>query len=668
MRRKKRLAHASHGSTLEGLDLLVYILFSVFYMELILRFNTSEKFISIGLLYSLLFSLSLSAGVYLIATLFRDKARNFITSFALIALGLLFSSQLIYFKFFKTFYTVYSAGNGATVMEFMNDIITQVVRNIPWLIAIFLPAVAYAVFFRKKISSYRMTGVERALIAVLILIPHVLALGGIYIGDKEQNSAYDVYFKTNYPIASVDNLGLFTTMRLDLKRTIFGFDPAIDVPIVEVPAKENEPGPTGPTTPTPTEEPVKPVEYNVMDINFDELIAGAGSDTVKKMHQYFSTLEPTAKNDYTGMFEGYNLILITAEGFSKYAVDKDVTPTLYKMQTEGFNFTNFYNPIWGVSTSDGEYVATTSLIPKSGVWSYYKSGSIYMPFGMGNMMSQYGYSTRAYHNHTYTYYKRNISHPNMGYDYKGVGNGLDVRKTWPESDIEMMEKTVDDYINDEKFHTYYMTVSGHMMYTFDGNFIAAKNKSLVENLPYNSSGKAYMATQIELDRAMEYLLERLEEAGVADKTLIAISADHYPYGLEEKDLNNLAGHTVEKNFELYESSFILYAKGMKPETIDRPVSSLDIIPTINNLMGNEYDSRLLMGIDAFSDTPPLVIFSNRSFISDKGRYNSTTKVFTPNDGVTVEDDYRKNISALIDRKFTYSALILDTDYYAKVLK
>ncbi|MEL7657566.1 MAG: LTA synthase family protein, partial [Bacillota bacterium] len=407
MRRKKRFAHASHGSTLEGLDLLVYILISVFYMELILRFNTSEKFVAIGLVYSLLFSLSLSAGVYLIATLFKDKARNFITSFALIALGLLFSSQLIYFKFFKTFYTVYSAGNGATVMEFMSDIISQVVKNIPWLIAIFIPAIAYIAIFRRKIISYRMTGIERAVIASLVIIPHILALGGIYVGDKEQNSAYDVYFKTNYPIASVDNLGLFTTMRLDLKRTIFGFDPDIDIPIVEVPAKENEPGTTDPTTQTPTEEPAKPVEYNVMNIDFDKLIAGAGTDTVKKMHQYFSTLEPTAKNDYTGMFKGYNLILITAEGFSKYAVDKDVTPTLYKMKTEGFNFTNFYNPIWGVSTSDGEYVATTSLIPKSGVWSYYKSGSIYMPFGMGNMMSQYDYTTRAYHNHTYTYYKRN---------------------------------------------------------------------------------------------------------------------------------------------------------------------------------------------------------------------------------------------------------------------
>ena len=405
-----------------------------------------------------------------------------------------------------------------------------------------------------------------------------------------------------------------------------------------------------------------------MDIDFDSLIAKEGNNTVKNMHQYFSNLNPTEKNDRTGKYEGYNLILITAEGYSHYAVNKDVTPTLYKMQTEGINFTNFYNPIWGVSTSDGEYVATTSLIPKSGVWSYYKSGSNSMPFAMGNQLKELGYSTRAYHNHSYTYYKRNISHPNMGYDYKGVGNGLDVKKTWPESDIEMMDKTVDEYIKDDKFHTYYMTVSGHMRYTFDGNFIAAKNKYLVKDLPYNDAGKAYMATQIELDRAMEHLLKKLEEAGIADKTLIAISADHYPYGLEEADLNNLAGHTVEKNFELYKSSFILYTKGMKPEVIDRPVSSLDIIPTIDNLMGIKYDSRLLMGTDMFSEKDPLVIFSNRSFISSKGRYNAATKEFTPNPGVTVPEDYSKNMSAAIDRKFTYSALILDNDYYSKVLK
>ena len=178
---------------------------------------------------------------------------------------------------------------------------------------------------------------------------------------------------------------------------------------------------------------------------------------------------------------------------------------------------------------------------------------------------------------------------------------------------------------------------------------------------------AYMATQIELDKAMEYLLKRLEEAGVADKTLIAISADHYPYGLEKVDIDNLAGHEVESNFELYKSDFILYTESMTPETIDRPVSSLDIIPTISNLLGLNYDSRLLMGVDMFSDTDPLVIFNNRSFITDKGKYNAVTKQFIPNEGVTVDEGYRKAISEEIDRKFYYSAKILETDYYAKVL-
>ena len=55
------------------------------------------------------------------------------------------------------------------------------------------------------------------------------------------------------------------------------------------------------------------------------------------------------------MFEGCNLILITAESFSYLAIDPELTPTLYKLQTEGFNFTNFYTPYWDVSTSDGEY-------------------------------------------------------------------------------------------------------------------------------------------------------------------------------------------------------------------------------------------------------------------------------------------------------------------------
>ncbi|MFH5837382.1 LTA synthase family protein [Proteiniclasticum sp. C24MP] len=677
MIRRKRQRYKSY---LEGLNLLLFLFGAILFMELILRVNTEAIFFNAGLLYSVLFSGAASILIYLIAGFFKGSGRTAVISAALILLTLLFSSQLIYYKIFKTFYTVYSAGNGAQVLEFINDIFFAMGKNALWLVLLFLPLIVFAVLIKKgDQSNYASSWKERGMLTLTLVIFFGGALGGIHLGDKEVNSAYDMYYRNNYPVASVNQLGLMTSMRIDLQRTVFGFEPTLaPPPLVEVPEEpENPEEPEENPTETPGEEetPVEetPVVYeeNVMDIDYEAIINETASEDLKNMHIYYSTRKPTMQNEYTGRFEDYNLILITAEGYSHYAVDEEVTPTLYKMQNEGFNFTNFYNPIWGVSTSDGEYVATTGLIPKSGVWSMYKSGSISMPFTMGNQLRELGYKTMAYHNHTYDYYNRDISHPNLGYEYKGLGNGLDVRATWPESDLEMMELTTEEYMNDVPFHTYYMTVSGHMRYSFSGNFIASKNKELVQDLPYTEAGKAYMATQIELDRAMEHLLNKLEEAGVADKTLIAISADHYPYGLEMNEISDLAGHEVESNFELYKSSFILYAKGMEPEVIDRPVSSLDIIPTISNLMGLEYDSRLMMGIDMFSDSDPLIIFNNRSFITNKGKYNSVTKEFTLNEGVTMtdeeKDEYRRSISSEIERQFYYSAMIIDTDYYSIVV-
>src|SRR5699024_4763775 len=176
----------------------------------------------------------------------------------------------------------------------------------------------------------------------------------------------------------------------------------------------------------------------------------------------------------------------------------------------------------------------------------------------------------------------------------------------------------------------------------------------------------YIATHIELDRALEYILDQLEEKGIADRTLIAMSSDHYPYGLEDEAIEELVGHPVEENFELYKNEFILYTEGMEPKTIDKPASSLDILPTLSNLLGIEYDSRLMMGRDIFSDAPRLIPFLNRSFITDEGRYNSVTQEFKSTDGSDVSDDYISQKSSEIQAMFYYSAKILDEDYYRKV--
>ncbi|MGA8046438.1 MAG: sulfatase-like hydrolase/transferase [Dermatophilaceae bacterium] len=648
------------------LVLPTFLAASIIYLEVLLRTGTDAPFANDGLLYIVLFAVAVALLVHLLAGFFTGRGRTIIVGVFLGVLTVVFASQFIYYEFFTTFYTVFSAMHGGQAAEFASDVLVALRDNALWILLLALPLFLFLFLgLRTRFTAgrSRATWGERGIVAALVVAVVAVALAALDRGDREPAGAYDMYYRNSEPVASVNRLGLLTSMRLDVQRTVLGFEPELaPPPVLALPAQPSPPQPAE----TPGEEPVVH-EANVMDIDFERLIAEAGTDELRTMHQYFATREPTTQNEYTGMFEGYNLVFITAEGYSHYAVDKDLTPTLYEMTHEGFTFTDFYNPLWGVSTSDGEYVATTSLIPKSGVWSMYKSAANAMPFAMGNQLRRAGYSTVAYHNHTYDYYRRDLSHPNLGYDYTGVGNGLEIAQTWPASDLEMVDVTTADYVDTEPFHAYYMTVSGHMQYNFFGNFIAAKNQDLVADLPYSEAGRAYLATQIELDRALELLMGRLEEAGVADRTLIVMSADHYPYGLDKDEIDDLAGHEVDRSFELYKSNLIIYAKGMEPAVVDRPASSLDILPTISNLMGLEFDSRLLMGRDIFSDAEPVVIFANRSFLTDKGRYDSATREFTADDGAEVTQDYRKRISDEIDRQFYFSTKVLENDYYRTVV-
>lgn len=625
------------------------------FMELVFRLATSTTLFGKGVLVSLAMVSIYGVLTYFVTTLFAVRTNRFLTTLAMVFFWLMYTSQLIYNKIFQTYYTVYSMTRGAKAFTFWRDIVAYTARNIPWIILLTVPMVLYIGYFRKRIQLNRPAWKNRVGTLLAVVLIYFGSIGLLNLGSKDVQSPYDLYYKSSDIIVSVEQLGLLTTMRLDLQRTVTGWTPDLDLP-------DGEGKPPGGEAPPPPPA----IKFNTLDIDFERLAAEATNETLKEMHQYFGSVTPTQKNAYTGIYEGYNVIVLTAEGFSPYAVNKELTPTLYKMVHEGYQFKNFYTPVWGVSTSDGEYVANVGLIPKGGVWSFTESAKIQLPQVLGNQLKSLGYKTMAYHNHTYDYYNRHLSHPNLGYDYKGVGNGLNIKKTWPSSDLEMMQVTIDEYMDNQPFHAYYMTVSGHLRYTFVGNYISGKNKDLVANLNMSDEAKAYLACQIELDRALEFLLQSLRDRGIADKTLIALSSDHYPYGLTENTMSEFLGHPVETNFEMYKNHFILYVDGMEPVEVERPASSMDIIPTISNMLGLDYDSRLFMGRDIFAPGEPLIIFNNRSFITDKGRYNSKTKVFEPTPGVNVGEDYVKRVSGIINGRFYYSAKILETNYFSKV--
>ncbi len=658
----------------------VFCSVAIVYMELLLRIFTVSGFWSLGLLLTLLFSCTAGFFVYALATRFGWRGARITVGTVMVLLGILFSTQYIYYSVFNSYLIVYSltAGGTGQIMQggMLENTFDAILRGLPIILLFMLPAIFVFCPLYKRLVSHSKKSVKTTFLWLGIgAACHILALVIILFMpsfSSIQSGMFD-------PNRSVNSFGLLRTEVLDVKYNLLGVEQDVSVE-EEKPVEPTKPKPSTPSANEEQEEE-KPPQPNVLDIDFEALSQKEGDETLLLMNEYFSSRQPSYQNEYTGFYKGYNLITVVAEGFSPYAIDPELTPTLFKMQTEGFNFKNFYTPIWGVSTSDGEYTACTGLIPKSGVWSFYRSANNYMPFCLGNIFRANGIeNTFAYHNNTYTYYHRDLSHPNMGYTYKGMGNGVEkyVKNVWPQSDLEMIAGSVEDYINSgEQFHAYYMTVSGHLRYTRIGNSMSNKNWDKVKDLNCSDTLKAYYACNIELDLAMEKLLEELNEAGIADKTVISITPDHYPYGLEQDGdtyavWRELLGHEVETQFELYESCFLLYCQGTKDApTVDKHCYSVDILPTLLNLFGFEYDSRLLMGSDIMSTEQGLVIFSGGSFITDRGRYNSRSgsfEVFSGQEFVTEEEEkeYLKNLKAIVNNKFKMSTKILEKDYYGYV--
>ena len=700
-------SRSSSGSVWRNYGYYIFF-FSVFIMyELVLRISTVKQISSVGFLFSVMFNLILAYLIFFATTFVSKKARVIVNNTALSIAGAFYISQIIYHNVFGTYYNPESMSNAGQILQFWPTILASAWAKIIYILFCILPIPLYNLYIRKttiasvEMKLKRLPRIEaawqrrrrrnRLLTAVCLYIVMLLAFVPFAVNST---TSYAVFFGQNSYEDSIQRTGLLSTLHIDLLKVFLTEDASGSLVVMEDP-RDSLPGGTAsdqtgnggtsdetPDSGNPGEHtggsgqdeptPPAPIEYgyNVMDIDFESLIAGERENAIISLHEYFAYAKPTRQNQYTGMFEGYNLIMFTAESFSPYAIHPELTPTLYKLVHEGFYFTDFYTPEWGVSTSDGEYVACVGLLPKSNVWSFSRSSNNYLPFVMGNQLKSLGYQTVAYHNHTHTYYHRHQSHPNMGYIYKGVGNGLTLpRIRWPNSDLEMMEATIDEYINNEPFHAYYMTVSGHLEYNFGGNAMASRNRAAVADLPLSDACKAYLATQIELDKALEYLLERLNEAGIAERTAIVISSDHHPYGLPGDNgtdgISEFLGHTVDRNFEIYKNHLVIYAQGMEPVVVDKPASSLDIIPTISNLLGLTYDSRLLAGRDILCDEEGLVVFKNRSFISSSGRYINGGE-FVPNPGVEVDENYRRFMSNRIDNMFTISVRILDNDYYRKV--
>ena len=676
------------------------------YLELVLH-----VYMKMSLAYDPVYLVFGIAGGFFLSALtlpWRRRSNSLIAKILAVVLSLLFTAEMIAKTILQTYYgpSALKIAAGNKLSDYADVIVSTVLSKIPIILVFLLPALLLCVFGTRLLGFERLDIRFAGLVVAACAVFHIAGLGVIRLpwkGDMTPASLYKV--DTNID-DQVEQLGLLTMLRLDAKHMIFPVKNTMGgdfggIGTLTPPGGASSDGSGGPdSSQTADPQPVIDTSPNVMDVDLASLAENGKNEDIKWLAGYFNSVAPTKKNEYTGMFKGYNVIFLTLEGFSGYGIDKELTPTLYKLTHEGFVFNNFYTPLHFTSTSNGECQNLLGLYPKGNFpVTMTRTGELGTNcyFSLAQQLGREGYLVQGYHANK-DMYGRALSHPNLGYDWHqfsvGAGKttergklsefeGLELQSSgklqWPQRDKHMIEASVDNYINsDRPFHVYYLTISGHMPYS-GNNWAVRQYRDIVDALPYTENTRYYLATCIEVDRALETLIDKLEAAGKLDKTLIVAAPDHIPY-FDVATLEELAGQKFGSssdleylkegsiNFDVYKSSLIMWSASMEePVAVDKVVGQVDILPTLSNLLGLEYDSRMLAGTDALSDSEGLVVFSSRCWKSDRGFYNRYTGEFTPAEGVSMtEEEQESYVSAmkkLVSYKLDSTAMLVENDFY-----
>ncbi len=645
----------------EWMDSTLLLCFVSVYVEICLHICV-YKSVDFRIIYPILFGLAAGNICAFFCTMLPKIPGRTLTCILVGAQVIYAEVQLVYHAIFGNFMPINQAAMGGDVLtNFWSQILYGISQNILEILLLLVPLILLIVLLIRGKAPQRRVSWRQSLGSLGVLGALSLIIAGfLFVGRTETFSVYEILTNVNTSTdTSYKNVGMLATTEQELCYMLLGV------------GEEDSLITDGLLGRTRAGREFSTKEYNVEDIDFSALAATTDDEMLKSLDEFFATTLPTRKNDYTGMLKDYNLITICAESFSPWLISEELTPTLYKLSTTGIIFENYYGSYQSVTTN-GEYTFCMGLYPDMSRTktqsSFDVSSGNYLPYCLGNALKEKGYQTWAYHNYIGDFYNRNITHANMGYTFKAADSGLDIQIDWPSSDLEMMMASVDDYIESgQLFHAYYMTFSGHYQYNWE-NTMSAKNQADVEGLNYSEAVKAYLACNLELEYALQYLMERLEEAGIADKTCIVLTNDHYPYGLTEEEYNELAGQELDTVFEKYRNSFICYVPGLRENVyVDEYCSTADILPTLLNLFGVSYDSRLLQGTDVLSTGIHVAVLSDQSFITDTFRYDSATEMAYPHsEGEEISQELVDQYRLYISNKFALSTSILNNDYYAHV--
>lgn len=611
--------------TLGILD-IVYLFISIIGLEIFFRYNLGfETLFGSYFLYSISISLFFTSIMFL----FNRLGRTIYSVLLLLLLGFLFAAQSLHYDYFQT---VFSVTKISIIQEFF-QVSNEATSKIDFrLFLYFIPAIVALLIGLIRPIHYKLsTNIKLITFSTILVISifGILLIPNTYKENKVMSKNDKLLYETLYNnIKSIERFGFYSFTTRDLMLYFNG---------VDTNSKEN-----------------------------DQLLI----DMYMQDNAYKSQT-----NRYTGMFEGKNVILVLCESLSPVAISEELTPTLYKMQSEGINFTNHYAPVFQTATSDSEYISLTGMLPSilDGPISYDFADNSF-PMALPWKFKELGYSANSFHSFKKSFYNREKLHYSYGFDYLYDWEDLNLYKK-PEF-VEAMNWIHDKYLMNEvvditseldkkPYFDFVISVSGHVPYIRGRYELEYDLWKTIEIFgepgeKYSEETLCYLGAQRTLESGIDELINDLKFQGTLEDTVIILYGDHYPYGLSKDAMNELFGNNP--GIDIYKTPFIIWTPGIESKEVTNITSTFDIYPTIANLFKLDIDGQMIVGRDALSNEEGIVIFQDYSWLIDEGYYDATKQIF---DTSKLSEEELESINDNVFNLITVNQKAIRMNYFAK---
>lgn len=381
------------------------------------------------------------------------------------------------------------------------------------------------------------------------------------------------------------------------------------------------------------------------------------------LKEEYSKENDKKKNRYTGKQKGNNLIIVQLEGVDSWLINKNDTPTLYNMMRNSINFTNHYSYYnGGGSTFNSEFAVNTGFItPLSYTQNAYTFNKNSFPYSLAHLFKNEGYSVNAFHMNTKEFYSRGTNYKNWGYDnYYGLvdlGTYKD-NSYYLDRELILNEDFNEKMFSDKPFVDYIITYTNHMPFSSEkGNckMLLDLDSEENENVSYDLNEEDCARRQAkETDYMMELLLNELKTRNLYNNTTIVVLTDHYLYTLSDKTILDKYKNT--SNNLINYTPFFIWNNGKDKKTVKTVTSQLNVLPTILNLFGIDYNPVNYIGSDALDNNYQKIVF-----FSDYSWYDGNVYV----DGGIVTNKRYISEGALEDKNYYVNYLIKKNDLTLK---